>query len=267
MTPYQQITPRPVEGALAIWAGRMRAEGMRPATVTLRTGVIRAMYRRAGVALVDDLGEDQAHAFLGREGLSANSRRVYGVTWRLWCRHIGTSSTLPIPRVPRGLPRPARAAQLAAAQLAAPPPVAAWIACGRWAGLRAAEVAGLRAEDVDLVAGVLYIDGKGGQRAALDLDVRLGAVLAPFVDAAGGSGRMWSVTSKTVSGKAGRLLRAHGAATRFHQLRHFYGTAIYQGTGDLMKAQHALRHASPTTTTIYARMADGALRDAIAMVP
>jgi integrase/recombinase XerD len=127
-------------------------------------------------------------------------------------------------------------------------------------------VAGLRGEDVDAAGGVLYVDGKGGQRAAVPLHPRLGAALAPWVEASSG-GRLWPASPHTVSRRAGRILREHGAADRFHQLRHFYGTAVYQATGDLYRAQRALRHASPATTQVYAQLADDALRAAVAAVP
>ena len=257
---------RPVGIELAAWADRLRAAGMRPKTVELRTGVVRAAYRDSGVRLVGELSPELAAAWIGRPGLSANTRRVYAVSWRQWARHVGLPADLVIPRAPRGLPRPALAAGVAAAQLGADPLVAAWIACGRWAGLRAAEVAGLRGEDVDASSGTLFILGKGGQLAAIPLDPRLAAVLAPYVSASGG-GALWDAGPTAVSARAGAVLRAHGAADRFHQLRHFYGTAVYRGTGDLLRAQRALRHASPATTIVYAQLGDEALREAIALVP
>jgi integrase len=257
---------RPVALELERWADRLRAAGRARETVAVRVRVVRALYRDLGALEVGAVDEAGAERWIGRAGLSAATRRQYAVTWRQWCQWIGTPTDLPIPRAPRGVPRPARLAPLTSAQLAAPPLEAAWIACGRWAGLRASEVAGLRGEDVDAAGGVLYVDGKGGQRAAVPLHPRLGAALAPWVEASSG-GRLWPASPHTVSRRAGRILREHGAADRFHQLRHFYGTAVYQATGDLYRAQRALRHASPATTQVYAQLADDALRAAVAAVP
>jgi integrase len=247
------------------WRRNLEALGRRPKTVELRVGVVRKLYRDAGAVHVEDLDQAAVEAWLG--GLvSPATRRAYAVTWRQWTLYAGHGEPLAVPRVPQGLPRPARAAQLAAAQLAADPRTAAWIACGRWAGLRAGEVSRLRGEDVDDVEGWLYVEGKGGQRGVVPLDPRLAAVLAPWVEASGG-GRLWPVKPGRISEHAGAALRAAGAADRFHQLRHFYGTAVYQATGDLYRAQRALRHASPATTQVYAQLADDALRAAVAAVP
>lgn len=258
-------TDRALVDVLAAWSVELRAAGRRPRTVQIRTGVVRAIYRTAGAVLVDELDDDAVLDYLARE-LAPASRRQYVTTWRAWCRYVGRPCELVTPRVPRGLPRPARGPQLAAAQLAAAGHVGAWIACGRWAGLRAGEVARLRGDDVDLAGGVLYVDGKGGQRGVLPLHPRLGDVLAPWV-AAAGAGPLWDVTAKHVSAAAGAVLRAHGAAERFHQLRHYYGTEVYRSSGDVLRAQRALRHASPTTTTIYAQLVDDDLAAAIGSVP
>lgn len=254
-----------VAGALRAWASDLRARGLRPRTVQVRTTVVRAMYRDRGHELVDELDEQGVRLWLDRE-LAPATRRQYVTSWRAWCAWRGVPCDLVVPRVPRGLPRPARGAQLAAAQLAAPARVAAWIALGRWAGLRAGEVSRVQGRDVDLVAGVLTVQGKGGQLGALPLHPRLAVVLAPFVERSGG-GPLWDASPALVSGLAGSLLREHGAAERFHQLRHYYGTAVYRASGDILRAQRALRHASPTTTTIYAQLGDDELAAAVGAVP
>lgn len=255
-----------VAAELARWTLQLGAAAMSPRTVQVRTSVVRAMYRDAGALEVDALDDDAVRAWIARPGLAAATRRQYVTSWRAWCRHVGRPCELVTPRVPRGLPRPARGAQLAAAQLAAPSPVDAWIACGRWAGLRAGEVARLSGADVDLEAGALFVHGKGGQLGVLPLHERLAEVLRPHVEASNG-GRLWVVGPGWVSTAAGRVLRAHGAAERFHQLRHYYGTAVYRASGDVMRAQRALRHASPATTTVYAQLADDELAAVIGLVP
>lgn len=252
--------------AVASWVDALQAAGMRPATVELRTGTIRALYKHAGALHVDHVELVDVRAFIGRPSLAPASRRVYAASWRAWATFTGLPTIERLPRAPMGVPRPARVSGVDAAQLAAPPMVAAWIACGRWAGLRASETANLRAEDVDAVAGVLYVDGKGGQRAAVPLHPKLAAVLEPFVEDCAGRGRLWDAVPHKVSLMAGAYLREHGAADRFHQLRHYYGTAVYRQTGDLLRTQRALRHASPMTTTIYAQLGDAALAEAIASI-
>lgn len=261
------IPVRSIDSALELWALDLRAAGMRPRTIAIRRGIIRAIHRYAEAGEVGGVTDEQLRAYIGRDGLAVATRRQYATSWRAWCRFSGQECTVVIPRVRPGLPRPARGPQLAAAQLAAPAPVSAWIALGRWAGLRASEVAGVRGEDVDLDAGVLYVEeAKGGQRAAVPLHPRLASLLEPYVEASGG-GPLWQATALAVSVRAGKVLRDHGAAERFHQLRHYYGTEIYRASRDLLRAQRALRHRSPATTTIYAQLADDELAAVVAMVP
>jgi integrase len=67
-------------------------------------------------------------------------------------------------------------------------------------------------------------------------------------------GRLWGdETPASVSRKINRFL--HGAVkTKFtaHTLRHFAGTAWYQGCQDLRAVQELMGHASPQTTAGYA---------------
>lgn len=256
--------PALVSEAVPEWDAWCRQRGHRPKTREVRCCVVRAVYKRAGLELVDELTDQHAAEYLGRE-LSPASRRTYAVSLRAWQAWTGLDLDVAVPHVPRGLPRPARLAGINAAMLAAPQPVRCWIALGRYAGLRAGEVALLRGDDVDLVAGVMRIEGKGGQLGTMAISPQLARELAPHVEASDG-GRLWEVKSCQVSARAGRLLREHHAAGRFHELRHYFGTSIYQSTGDILRAQRALRHASPTTTTIYALLADEQLAAAVAMV-
>ena len=51
-----------------------------------------------------------------------------------------------------------------------------------------------------------------------------------------------------------------------HSLRHTFATRLYEKTGDLHLVQKALGHRQITTTEVYARVSDGALRRAIGTV-
>lgn len=257
--------PRDIRPALDAFDEWAAAQGHRPATRRMRRTTIRALYAGAGLHRVEQLRQRHVTALLARPDLSASSRRTYAITMRAWLRWSGLRLEVPVPRVPKGTPRPARLAGIDAAMLAAPQPVRAWIALGRYAGLRAGEVARLRAEDVDLVGESMRVQGKGGQLAVVWVHPLLARELVAHVQRVG-HGRLWDVNSQQVSRRAGVLLRTHTAADRFHQLRHYFGTEVYQQTGDIRKAQAALRHASSGTTEIYAQLLDDDLRAAVAMV-
>ena len=51
-----------------------------------------------------------------------------------------------------------------------------------------------------------------------------------------------------------------------HTLRHTFATRLYEKTGDLHLVQRALGHRQITTTEIYARVGEGALRQAVRMI-
>ena len=46
-----------------------------------------------------------------------------------------------------------------------------------------------------------------------------------------------------------------------HVLRHSFGMAVYQRTGDLLVTQQAMRHRSISSTVVYARCDDRRLRE------
>ncbi len=51
-----------------------------------------------------------------------------------------------------------------------------------------------------------------------------------------------------------------------HSLRHTFATNLYEKTGDLHLVQRALNHRQITTTEIYARVDDEAVRQAVGAV-
>jgi len=57
--------------------------------------------------------------------------------------------------------------------------------------------------------------------------------------------------------------RRHHETTLSHSLRHTFATRLYSKTGDLRLVQRALGHKRITTTEIYARVEDKALRKAL----
>ena len=82
-------------------------------------------------------------------------------------------------------------------------------------------------------------------------------------------------------GRSGRRLGARAIQLKFarwvkeagidrpvsvHSLRHTFAIRLYEKTGDLYLVQRALGHRNITTTEIYARVSDEALRRAVGAV-
>ncbi len=81
----------------------------------------------------------------------------------------------------------------------------------------------------------------------------------------GAGPRMRGLTTQTVQGvirKLAHVARLEDRGITPHALRHYFGTRIYQVTGDLAVTQTAMGHTSPVTTRIYAKLNDRAVRDA-----
>jgi len=162
------------------------------------------------------------------------------------------------PRLPVRLPRPLSDTDIARAMAGADPEMRAWIALAAFCGLRCIEIAGMTREDViDFDTPFLRVVGKGGKERIVPLPV---AVLAEL-HAAGmpNRGPMWSridggsgtVTPNRVSQRINDYLHDAGIPGTAHQLRHRFGTKLYNATKDLMLVATAMGHSSTETTKGY----------------
>ncbi len=158
-------------------------------------------------------------------------------------------------------PYVATTAQVWALHDAMPEHLRAAILLGAFAGLRTAEVCGLRVTDVDLMRGVV---APAVQYPAepLKSEASKGAVPIPrslaLELAEGADGRTWVV--ETIVGEQvgpwqiDRTIRAErvGAGLpegfRFHDLRHYFASLLISSGADVKVVQTRLRHASATTT-------------------
>jgi integrase/recombinase XerC len=158
------------------------------------------------------------------------------------------------PRLPRGLPRPARLDDVELVIAGAPERMATVLTLMVDAGLRCCEVARLQWDDVDLAAGVIVVRGKGDRDRMIGLTPRLAANLAAYNDVSGPVfGR--HVTPGRLSQLVNRQLRAGGVNVTAHRLRHTFATRAYQLLeGDLLALAQLLGHASVLNTQIYARV-------------
>lgn len=141
-------------------------------------------------------------------------------------------------------------------------------------GVRAGEVMGLSLDDIDWSAGLITIHGKGGKSAQLPLPPDVGAALAeylrhdrprsatrtvflrhraPFVGIANPS------TISTIVRRALEHAGVESAHKGAHVLRHSLATNLLRQGGSLDEIGELLRHASPDTTAIYAKVDVAAL--------
>jgi site-specific recombinase XerD len=136
-------------------------------------------------------------------------------------------------------------------------------------GLRAGEVVGLNLDDIDWSAGQIIIRGKGGKSAPLPLAADAGASLAAYLrhDRPRCATRRVFIrhraplvglgNSSTISSLVRRALKHAGvesAHTGAHVLRHSLATSLLRQGGSLDEIGELLRHQSPNTTAIYAKV-------------
>jgi site-specific recombinase XerD len=136
-------------------------------------------------------------------------------------------------------------------------------------GVRAGEVVGLSLDDIDWSTGQITIRGKGGKSAQLPLATDVGAALAAYLrhDRPRSAARkvflrhraplVGFANSSTISSLVMRALKHAGvesAHTGAHVLRHSLATNLLRQGGSLDEIGELLRHQSPNTTAIYAKV-------------
>ncbi len=142
-------------------------------------------------------------------------------------------------------------------------------------GLRASEVAFLELEDLDWDRGQIVVRGKRGARAALPLPADAGAAIAAYLRHARPHSACRRVFLRAHAPRCGfagpsaidclvrdALERAgiNAPTTGAHQFRHGLATQMLRRGASLTEIGEVLRHRSPETTTIYAKVDLDALR-------
>lgn len=142
-------------------------------------------------------------------------------------------------------------------------------------GLRAGEVASLKLDDIDWETGQITIRGKGGRSDQLPMPVDVGEAIAAYLQNGRPSCSSRFVFVRSLAPRIGfvyqtaigslvrrALARAqiHSASKGAHLLRHTLATQMLQQGASLAEIGEILRHGSPNTTAIYAKVNLPALR-------
>lgn len=142
-------------------------------------------------------------------------------------------------------------------------------------GLRANEVSGLELQDIHWDAGQVSVRGKRGHRTVLPLPADVGAAMAAYLRHGrppSTSRRVFLRSKAPIQGFLGQcaigsivrhaLHRAGIASptTGAHQFRHALATRMLRRGASLTEIGEILRHRSPETTMVYAKVDLAALR-------
>ncbi len=260
------MSTRGIVADYTIW---MQAAGRADLTVTQRT--------RQATRLCDALDpltatERDLLAYLSNRAWKPATRAAERAGVRCFMRWLNDSgirtddpsARLPKVKVPPPCPHPASDAALARARAQAVTP---WQACmvelATVAGLRRAEIAGLRFTDiVDTDDGpLLRVTGKGRRTRVIpipaDLAARVRALEPEYVF----PGR--SPGSHMNANHVGTILSdLLGPSASAHYLRHRFASQAYSRSHDLLAVQQLLGHSTPTTTQTYVSITGGDLRRA-----
>lgn len=218
--------------------------------------------------------EDLADWLSESEGLARWSRATYYSGIRAYFKWLFLSNLIdedptasPLferPKARQGIPKPLSPAEIDRVLAAAHGNTQTWVMLALFAGLRAAEIGGLRGENVN--EDNIILRGKGDKEAAVPTHPDLWALAMHYPR------RGWwfpspahdgHVAGSSVSVMIGRLFRKLDIDGSIHRCRHTYGSALLESGMDLRYVQKAMRHESPATTAIYTAVRDDKLRSGI----
>lgn len=252
----------------------LRRRSLSPETLKIRATSLRSLVRHLGperpLLSASPADVDAWIDWMLERRMHVATRRIYQTHVRLffqWAQRRGLVDDDPtrdvvLPLVHPGQPRPIGESDLQRAIDAASGDLRAWLVLGAYCGLRSGEIARLRREDVvdvkDLPRLVVAF-GKGGRTRAVPLSPAVVAELRPHLR--GRRGRLWldglRRPEEMVTKGIANHLRGLGIQSTSHNLRHRFGTQVYQRSRDLRMTQAMLGHASPMTTQVYAAWDQG----------
>lgn len=209
-------------------------------------------------------------------------RQFYRWALREGLIKVDPTLRIDLPRVSRGLPRPISEKDLAFAFASTSDAKTRVImALAAFAGLRAAEIAGLDWREVTLdgeYPNIRVENGKGGHVRVVPLsDVlieylreipqRKGPVISAAVERPMGPRAYRRGSAGHYANHVGKRANEHlhgvGIEATLHQLRHRFATVTYQACQDIRAVQDLMGHASPVTTARYAAGSVTVGRDAV----
>jgi site-specific recombinase XerD len=262
--------------AVTLYVRHMRA-AYRPATIKNRRPLLERFARETGDPALKAIKAKHVQDWLALQTCGPASLRVDLSHLRQffrWCieqGHLKVDPTVLIktPRQPRRVPRALNLAELRALGDALPDARAALIVGLEYdMGLRRAEVAGLDITDIDLLAGVVLVRGKGGHERLLPLTETVRMLLQDYIAERGVSAGPLirsqvhpsrGISPQQVGALVSRWMAEAGVKSgprdgkSGHALRHSCAVNMSRHGVPIALIADALGHADESTTTIYTK--------------
>jgi integrase len=250
------------------WLRRQRTKADN--TIASRLRVLRSV-GNAGTATREEIEawwEGRAHLSTGTRNVDlAHLRGFYK-----WCgmfdhRLDDPTRRIEPPRTRNRVPKRAKAWELAQLLETVEGDLRRAVLLGAYAGTRVSEAAALSWDDIDVDESTILIrESKGGKTRLVDVSPALIDMLGPPVKGNVLTGGGKPYTPGVLQRKLNRAIKATGLDITTHSLRHRYGVAAYQATGDLLALAEMMGHSSIQTTTIYAQASTDAKKKIAAAV-
>lgn len=255
--------------AARLFALDQQRRGLSQRTVGARSAVIEALAvwlgRRPETATTEEIQAWLDTCRIGRQSRYTYIAHLHAFfAFCLRAKLVRRDPTVDIerPKVPKGVPRPITPEDFADVVQQAPSRMRAWLLLGAFEGMRRQEIAGLERADIleTLEEPALIVSrGKGSRERVVPLNPLVWDALVAFglprrgPVFRGPDGQ--ALRPETIGQEVATFLRAHGVDATCHQLRHTFGTEVYQASRDIRLVQELLGHASVTTTAIYTKFA------------
>lgn len=259
------------------WALWQRAGRRSQRTVEERTRVINQFLADAGVDPLASKPMDVARWMAMHEEWGQSTAATYYsylMSWHKWLVMMDYRTENPMhktqtPRRPERSPRPVADSELMALlNLRVHHRTKVMILLAALAGLRVAEIARVKGDDIDLDARRIHVLGKGSKKAWIPLHPLLIDIAATMPTHGywfpGNCRRPGEhIRSKSVSDIIGQAMKRAGVRGTPHSLRHWYATTLLGDGADLRTVQELMRHSSIQTTQVYTQVPDARRNDAI----
>jgi integrase len=272
--------------AIDAWTNWMIAAGISIRTIELR----RYQMRRLAEAHLRKspwrINTNDLIEWMSGQSWSQETRRSYRATlrafytWAEQSRRMRRNPALSLPAVPapHTVPRPTPEGVIKGALASCSDRDRLILSLAAYAGLRRAEIAGLRWDDI--TSDNIRVHGKGGKVRIVPVhpELQRQIVAEKLRRNAGRSGTGYRYTAgldgpwlfpgqcdghMTPAAIGKTAVRALGPGWGAHSLRHRFATRVYAGTHDLLAVQELLGHSKPETSRRYTQLSDGALSDAV----
>lgn len=267
--------PRRLSSSWAEAMGRferdLRARGMSEESIRTRLAHVRTLALASSVGPGEITGSGLLQ-WAGQQRWQRETRHAYYNSFQAFFGLVrpedSPAAGLPRIRRPVGTPRPIPEELLSQALLRAEPRTRAILVLAGQAGLRRAEIAQVRVDDLSSDGRTWYLEvrGKGGRTRTIPVAASVAAMIRHecsrqdsewlFPSPVGGA----HLTPGHVSKLAARVLPVGWS---LHTLRHRFATVAYEAGHDILAVRELLGHASVSTTQRYTRIPSQALVEAV----